>query len=283
MIAFLSFANTPYLKTLNRIGKEAKESSFFDKIFLRTEKDFSPAYWAQYKDFYLHNSRGYGYWLWKSYFINQELTSLQNGDYLIYLDAGCEVNKHGRKIFQEYLKLASENELGIVCFRNDNLLERWYTKGDIFTYFGVRDMSEFVDTEQMLAGVLVIYVNDRNRAIFSRWKEISHSRLDLLTDAPSVSPNLSGFIENRHDQSLFSVLMKSYGVKPRSGWEVQNHPATNIKLARLRHHPFLAIRNKSGEPRLNKLQRLFFPVINFVWYYYDRMYIWARNQYHKYV
>ena len=33
-----------------------------------------------------------------------------------------------------------------------------------------------------------------------------------MDDTPSQSPNLSGFIENRHDQSVFSILTKLRGI-----------------------------------------------------------------------
>jgi len=32
--------------------------------------------------------------------------------------------------------------------------------------------------------------------------------LELVDDSPSVLPNADGFIENRHDQSVFSLLCK---------------------------------------------------------------------------
>lgn len=38
--------------------------------------------------------------------------------------------------------------------------------------------------------------------------------LNLVDNSPSVSPNLEGFVENRYDQSIFSILCKLRGITP---------------------------------------------------------------------
>jgi hypothetical protein len=58
----------------------------------------------------------------------------------------------------------------------------------------------------------------------------------LITDHHSVLPNADGFIEHRHDQSLFSLLMKKHGFV-QIGFEVE----INMKV------PFWARRNFSKQ------------------------------------
>lgn len=282
-VMLLSFADSRMRKTLLRLGDEAKVSGFFDEINLLTEQDLDSTYWNLHKDFILSNKRGYGYWIWKSYIVNSHIGKLNDGDFLVYLDAGCELNKYGKKRFNEYLNMAARNPAGFLCFKNDGLLERCWTKGDIFDFFGVRNDTSLTEKEQLLCCAFVINVSPISRNVIQQWADISNEYSQLLTDEPSSSPNLDGFIENRHDQSIFSILLHKSGASVLSGWEIQNHPATNKKLARLRNHPFLAIRNRDGKPRLNKLQRFFFPQVNLFWYYLNITEEWLRLQYHKYV
>lgn len=167
-------------------------------------------------------------------------------------------------------------------FRNDNLLEKCWTKGDVFRFFNEETESTIANSDQLLSGVFVIYVCPISRTIVSEWYEITHEHLFLSKDAPSIAPNSMEFIENRHDQSVFSMILKKRGITSLSGWEIQNHPATNKKLSRLHKNPFLAIRNRTGEPRLNRIQRKFLPLCNFWWYYEDKLEMWLRFQYHKF-
>lgn len=40
--------------------------------------------------------------------------------------------------------------------------------------------------------------------------DLCHNHFNLITDEPSIEPNAPDFIENRHDQSAFSCLVKQY-------------------------------------------------------------------------
>ena len=44
------------------------------------------------------------------------------------------------------------------------------------------------------------------------WLHIFYNHLNLVDNSPSVSPNLEEFVENRYDQSIFSILCKLRGV-----------------------------------------------------------------------
>jgi hypothetical protein len=90
---------------VNRICQEAKNFDLFDEIYGYTENDLKSDYnfWINHGDFIERNRRGYGYWIWKPYLIKKKLNELNNGDFLIYADCGCEINKNGKKkIFRIY-------------------------------------------------------------------------------------------------------------------------------------------------------------------------------------
>jgi hypothetical protein len=39
-----------------------------------------------------YNKRGYGYWIWKSQIIKQHMDLLNDGEILLYCDAGSQLN-----------------------------------------------------------------------------------------------------------------------------------------------------------------------------------------------
>lgn len=91
-----------YMKSLRRIGAEAKSMGVFHKIHLFTEKHFDRDFIAQHGNFIRKNPRGYGYWLWKPYFLRRVIASMADDDILVYADAGCTFNKAGRERLLEY-------------------------------------------------------------------------------------------------------------------------------------------------------------------------------------
>jgi len=261
---FMTFADTHMSKTLERIRKEAEESDFFDEILIFTEKNFEPEYSLKYSDFISTHKRGYGYWIWKSHLIHRQLLKMNHGDCLIYLDSGCEVNKGGRTRFQEYLKMANKSELGIVAF-STGLPEKKYSKGDLIDYMNVRN-NPILDTAQIMGGLLIFCCKDESISLVQRWEQIVHSKLNLVDDSASVSPNDSAFVENRHDQSVLSILVKTTGgAVVLSGNEVDVFPPTNRNWRRLKKSPFLATRNRNGNPRLGKTPMPIIYICNLYW------------------
>ncbi|WP_346979908.1 hypothetical protein, partial [Bifidobacterium adolescentis] len=50
--------------------------------------------------------------------------------------------------------------------------------------------------------------NNITLTLTKQWYDINLYHYDLVTDKRSKIPNYDGFIENRHDQSVFSLLAK---------------------------------------------------------------------------
>jgi hypothetical protein len=59
--------------------------------------------------------RGYGYWAWKPHIINKKLISIEDEDYLLYIDAGCRINRHGQERFKQYIDMISS--CGLLTFK----------------------------------------------------------------------------------------------------------------------------------------------------------------------
>ena len=55
----------------------------------------------------------------------------------------------------------------------------------------------------------------------TEWDEVWKNNFELVDDSVSKIENLNGFIENRHDQSIFSILCKKKGIKSLSAYECE--------------------------------------------------------------
>jgi hypothetical protein len=115
------------------------------------------------------------------------------------------------QVLNEYIEKVKVSKTGILvaCLRYG---EYMYTKGDIFDFFGMYEDVKFTKTAQRPSGFLVIRKNEFAFNFIKEWNDIYCNHFELATDTPSIKPNFEGFIENRHDQSILSLLSKKYDV-----------------------------------------------------------------------
>lgn len=206
-VILLSFSDKKYLPTLRRLKKEAQNFGIFDDILTFSEKSFDKSYYKKNKSKFKY--RGYGYWIWKSYFVKREYDKMNDGDILFYIDSGCILNETGKKRFEDYLKKLIDSESGILVFEQ-RYKERQYTKSDLFDAMNVLGDKNIVDTNQIWAGSFFIRKCKYNKPFVDSFFNICNNNFPLITDKPSLIPNSKDFICHRHDQSVFSVLVKSY-------------------------------------------------------------------------
>lgn len=78
------------------------------------------------------------------------------------------------------------------------------------------------------------------------WLHVFYDHLHLADNTPSASPNLPGFVENRYDQSIFSILCKLRGITTLDGSETYAENWEQLSL-----FPFQD-RRDMGIPRAGK-------------------------------
>ncbi len=248
---FCSFADSRMKRTLDRVKKQAKNMEYFDEIFVYTENDLKRDFKILFKKKLVKGTRGFGYWVWKPQVILQVLSQMNDGDVLVYMDAGCHLNKNGLKRLDEYCERARMSEKGLCIFQealpadNANLqiyysaLEKFFTKGDLFEYFGVRDRKNICDTGQIAATAFVIKKCREAEELITEWLSVFQKNFSLADDSRSISPNFEGFVEHRHDQSIFSLLCKMYKIEGISAYEMWQSD-----WKRLEKYPIHAKRDK---------------------------------------
>lgn len=182
-------------------------------------------------------TRGFGYWCWKPQVILQTLQQMNEGDVLFYIDIGCEFQIEGRERLQEMIEEVRENGIMGVQLAGDHSEKMW-TKADIFQHFGVLNNKSYTDTKQIAATFIMLCKTQQTENIVQEWLDIFYHHFELVDDSPSLVPNDECFIENRHDQSIWSILNKKYNMINFDGIDFPN------KSTNLAQHPIIATRNK---------------------------------------
>jgi len=232
---FISYGNHKFTNSLHRICKEAEEFAEFDTVKAYNETDLrsDTNFWEKHGNFIEQNWRGSGYWIWKPYLIHKKLNELNNGDFLVYCDAGCEINSNGKQRFLEYIQMLETNEssYGVLSFML-SYREVQYTKKAIFDHFMCDETIR--DSCQNIGTILLIKKNAHSVHLIDIWnKSMLHELINDVTGTEDPK-----FIENRHDQSIFSILVNSYGsVKLPDETYFPNWDDG-------RNYPFLAKRNR---------------------------------------
>jgi hypothetical protein len=89
--------------------------------------------------------------------------------------------------------------------------EEKFTTNAIFNYFNVPENSEIRKTGQIVGGILIIRKTDKTIKLINEYYEIATKHTKLFSDENNFVNNSENFIENRHDQSILSVMRKLYG------------------------------------------------------------------------
>ena len=133
---------------------DASYNAIFDSITLYDDKNLTKVFKEKHKEV-LSDQHGGGFWIWKYDIIKQKLNEIADGDYLVYLDAGCVINQAGKERFYEYFNMLNDSSYGIISFRMDHKEYVW-TTSQIFNYFNINYNSEIGNSGQAKATALIM-------------------------------------------------------------------------------------------------------------------------------
>ena len=204
-IVAISYGDNKYKKSLEYNGKSALEIAGVDEFYGYGPEDLDEEF-KKKNNYILSGIKGNGYWLWKPYFIYKTLkTKLNDGDYLIYSDAGIAYIDKAQLI----VNFINERKAEMYLHRLPHL-EKHYTKRDAFILMGA-DLPFFAETGQFNAA-FQIYKKSKFTEIFLEEYLYYAQDKRIITDDGNVMglPNYDGFKAHRHDQSILSLLTKKY-------------------------------------------------------------------------
>ena len=202
----ISYGDSNYAIQKEFLRETATASSFFDEIIIFNPEDIDHSFEEHIHDITLHG-RGGGYWTWKPYFVKRILDQLDENDILTYCDAGSMINGIAKTRFEEYMGLLQSSLTGTLDFELP-FKEFQYTKQEVFNYFNTP--TSVVNSNQLMATVLILKKCAHTDMIVGHWYNTVLENLFLFTDEKNGTQHLN-FIDHRHDQSIFSVIRKTYG------------------------------------------------------------------------
>jgi hypothetical protein len=208
-IHFITYGNHKFENSINRLIGEARNTGWFTTATPYRPHDLSDEFRNKYNDI-LARERGGGYWIWKFDIIKQHLTKIDNDDFLMYLDAGCSINPNGKKRFNEYIDMLNNSNEGIISFQMEHLEKTWTTR-QIFQHFNLDLNSDNGNSGQIIATVVIMKKNEKLMKIIDECFNILTTNPLLFTDDYNHQNQESYFRDNRHDQSVFSIIRKIHG------------------------------------------------------------------------
>jgi hypothetical protein len=226
-----------------RLTNQVKNLDIFDTFVIVTEEDFADiAPWISdwYSTEELRSMRGYGFYAWKAAIAKAAMSGYWgNADVICYLDAGCEVlpGRRSRRLLSKWVKKAQE--FGAVGF--SSFAPEWkFTKSDVIKLFPNSESG--LVTDQFQSGTWLLSGPIGNE-IAIEWDQICRAEKAMTDDRVGVE--IPGFVAHRHDQSIFSMVLKKHFFQP----ERLPTPYPNKKfianLTALRS-PIWAARNRTG-------------------------------------
>ena len=204
MIVCISYGDKKYAKT-RRVNLRTAKKYGADKVIEYGPQSIDIDFFKEHNDI-LKCQRGNGYWLWKPYVILKTMNMIDWGDICIYSDAGSfyinDINK--------LIGAMNSAKVDIMPFEL-GMSEKIYSKRDAFIIMDA-DSAEIADSKQRLGGFQVIRKTENTVKFVNEWLSYCcDGRIILDTENSMGKDNYSGFVENRHDQTVFSILSKKYG------------------------------------------------------------------------
>jgi hypothetical protein len=211
---FITFGanNQMYIDAGVRLVNQATSLELFDTCTLFTDAYLKadPEFWPKHSEFFEKNPRGYGYWLWKPYIIKKTMESLQDGDIVLYLDSAVELDVRKKDKMMELFSIVSKDLIIGSLAPHRTFTDINWTKRDLLVFMDM-DTNPAIRTQQYQGGTNMFYVCEKTRNLVNEWYSIA-CNYHMIDDSPSVLPNYPCFRENRHDQSIFSLLCKKNGI-----------------------------------------------------------------------
>jgi hypothetical protein len=238
----VSFADDRLQSARLRLKTEAIFSRFFGEVKMFTPRDL-PAEILHFCE-RTSDSRGFGHYLWKPYFVNKVASAPEQvGKIIFWVDAGCWINRFGLPTYVKYLEAMTE-ERPFVAFERGDYKELQCVKRDVFYHL---DAERFLHTAPLMAGVFGFRINEISRAVVARWYAECSEDVRLIDESVSrVGPEWPGFESHRNDQGVFSLLLKKadcYTAFP--GEHIL--PEMNKSYLAMKDYPLIAMRDKGIE------------------------------------
>lgn len=203
MKVFVTYGDGCFEAAKARIVKEARQTGEFDMVLAYGREDLSEELLAS--DI-IKERRGGGLWSWKPDVLLTTMKRCQDGDTLVYCDAGCSVypSKEWQRIWH---KLECHDLIAQRIFQRT---DHW-TRRELLEAFAGDCGLGWPKCYQYQA-TIILNISSFTRRLVSEWRKLMITKpvfaLDVTEDERTKQH--ASFIENRHDQAVYSALVYKY-------------------------------------------------------------------------
>jgi hypothetical protein len=162
------------------------------------------------------SERGSGFYAWKPFIIQKKLEAAPEGDIVFYCDVGrtfpYKLLSGSFQVFLDWMQKQEQTVMPGIKIPWGGPMSMW-TKRDAFVSMTM-DTPSIHATAPMQASFSIWINGLDSKKIVAEWMNLSAQR-QLISDDPSVMglPELSGYKEHRHDQSLLSLVCLKHGIQ----------------------------------------------------------------------
>lgn len=225
-VFLVTYGNEKFKYSVKRIKKEANGISIIDDVFCFSEKDL-PLFIKASPLF--SSSKGGGYWLWKPYIVKKVLEQVEDGDVIIYSDAGNKLIESER--WQNYINFLIQHDCVFFQYKenynygwskfnieyNDSPKLKFWIKKDAVNHFGkyFKNDEQWLEKSKIFAGFCLFKKTPTSLDLVNQWFETMLYFPAIVNDLHQneIHLQISGFAQHRHDQSILSVLVRFYQSK----------------------------------------------------------------------
>ena len=200
-----------------RLGQQASESGAFAQTLVYTERELFrdfPDFAREHRNILSPRVRGFGYWIWKPFLLWKSLEFARRSGHsgVAYLDAGCELNLRSnaaRLRLLNYQQIALSR--GVFAMHLAGFPEREWTRLAVMDHFGLTRADRSAPQVQ---GTPMLPASAEGVEFARTWYESCVGNdYFLVRDAKEDEVQEPGFRDHRHDQSVFSSLVKVQGIE----------------------------------------------------------------------
>lgn len=198
MRRLITFASCEYRAKAERLAASA--APFFDEVRIYGPGDLS-ADFRRRNARILQYRRGQGYWTFKPEIIRANLEEMAPGDELAYADSQVVFESDPAEMFRT---VRAKEGIGICHQRREKHKNATWTRRDCFHVMGC-DEPRYWEGDNLATTFSFWNRTDKSLAFVREWQRWCED-YTAVSDEPSVAPNLPGFRDHRHDQSIASIL-----------------------------------------------------------------------------
>lgn len=239
----ISFGNEEYNKSLELLKHTTLEVGKVDQFIPFTQEWLKGTEFWRKNQFILSRPRGAGYWIWKPFIILETFKTLEDGDIVLYSDAGLKVIDNLSPLFE----IAKNDSKGIILFKLPAVgvlahKAKTWTKRDCFVLTEC-DEEKYWHADMGNGAISLWKKSDKNIEFLHEWlKYLRDPR--IVTDDPNMGgkPNFIDFKDHRHDQSVLTILATKYNLTlfrdptQYGNEEIETFPYPSVYPQLFHHH-----------------------------------------------